>query len=827
MADEDEIDILGDFSVSLDNLLSKNDSELYNNSGLGAHNSEIFNCDCPSEWCLGQHSSSCWYSNGQTEICSALNGVGVDYGDSQTSNENYSNDSSGWTDLEKDLLQKGIEIFDKSNTRLSQFIGTKTATEVKHFLKHYYVGNESLKVIPLEQSVIEDAMPTDNVIPIKEDSEILDASEIPASIEEVIAVVSTGKPTVSIHSKKIEKGHGTDHPDTHVNINDIASGQSLLKNNFYKNFKLTKKNGISKLSKPLKRRIALEAKFKFKTKMKILKNACSKKKLKVLKPATKITNKVDNRQNILDVNGEEVVKISKESSDEDIDLDVENDDFQQENFVEAKTKKNVTSLHENNVSSEVTESEIQRVSVRQEDKMEDSVQTFQSVDADNEVRKQLMNMDVPKGEVLLSKDIITDLERSVHTEFFEGRPTKTPSRYLKIRNHILNTWFMLKPTYVTKTSLRPALKDCGDVNCIGRIHNFLEQIGAINFGCVQTTYVRPLNDLILTNVPVTKEKGFKNNDTILCKSAVLSRPRIRKKVLHDGEGGYTLTHNENGDVINTTIVNEEPVVKQKHCIRNPTIKLIYCKAFTADQPQEFEIHLNVLTLLLMDFHAHTSLSEVMGLIGGYWNSEKKSLMIVCYIPCRNIASSATHCDMCPISQAKAADRIHSEGLNILGWFHSHPTFAPEPSQQDIDTQLAVQQWIGNDKPCIGLILSPFSVHGALISSPYRCLMVGKRINFEDQFVPFKFQVDVISSNLDIDYLLREAWNILTKDCNIPANNRVDFKSLYFLDQSMTYFDKFISSLKMHLAKCSEVNKNMCDEIINGFANICLNSAQNI
>ena len=40
-----------------------------------------------------------------------------------------------------------------------------------------------------------------------------------------------------------------------------------------------------------------------------------------------------------------------------------------------------------------------------------------------------------------------------------------------------------KPKYLNKTSVRPGLKNCGDVNCIGRIHTYLELIGAINFGC--------------------------------------------------------------------------------------------------------------------------------------------------------------------------------------------------------------------------------------------------------------------------------------------------------------------------------------------------------
>jgi hypothetical protein len=40
-----------------------------------------------------------------------------------------------------------------------------------------------------------------------------------------------------------------------------------------------------------------------------------------------------------------------------------------------------------------------------------------------------------------------------------------------------------KPEYLYKTGLRAGLKNCGDVNLIGRIHAYLEQIGAINFDC--------------------------------------------------------------------------------------------------------------------------------------------------------------------------------------------------------------------------------------------------------------------------------------------------------------------------------------------------------
>lgn len=51
----------------------------------------------------------------------------------------------------------------------------------------------------------------------------------------------------------------------------------------------------------------------------------------------------------------------------------------------------------------------------------------------------------------------------------------------------LVTRLKIKPRYLTKTSVRPGLKNCGDVNCIGRIHTYLELVGAINFSCGDLT----------------------------------------------------------------------------------------------------------------------------------------------------------------------------------------------------------------------------------------------------------------------------------------------------------------------------------------------------
>uniref|UniRef100_S4R852 Uncharacterized protein n=1 Tax=Petromyzon marinus TaxID=7757 RepID=S4R852_PETMA len=89
----------------------------------------------------------------------------------------------------------------------------------------------------------------------------------------------------------------------------------------------------------------------------------------------------------------------------------------------------------------------------------------------------------PLQELVLEPDVITDAERRASEEFFQGRPSKTPERYLKIRNYIVEEWERIRPRYLNKTAVRSGLKNCGDVNCIGRVHTALELLGAINFGC--------------------------------------------------------------------------------------------------------------------------------------------------------------------------------------------------------------------------------------------------------------------------------------------------------------------------------------------------------
>jgi histone H2A deubiquitinase len=61
-----------------------------------------------------------------------------------------------------------------------------------------------------------------------------------------------------------------------------------------------------------------------------------------------------------------------------------------------------------------------------------------------------------------------------------------------------------------------------------------------------------------------------------------------------------------------------------------------------------------------------------------------------------------------VSQTEASEIIQYAGLEVVGWYHSHPTFPPNPSLQDIQTQVRVQQWFAKTlAPFVGIIVAPY------------------------------------------------------------------------------------------------------------------------
>lgn len=67
-------------------------------------------------------------------------------------------------------------------------------------------------------------------------------------------------------------------------------------------------------------------------------------------------------------------------------------------------------------------------------------------------------------------------------------------------------------------------------------------------------------------------------------------------------------------------------------------------------------------------------------------ADKQSCVQICAAEPCNSVSTGLQCEMDPVSQTQACDVLSSLGFSVVGWYHSHPSFHPNPSVRDINTQ---------------------------------------------------------------------------------------------------------------------------------------------
>ncbi|XP_068449227.1 histone H2A deubiquitinase MYSM1 [Clinocottus analis] len=409
----------------------------------------------------------------------------------------------------------------------------------------------------------------------------------------------------------------------------------------------------------------------------------------------------------------------------------------------------------------------------------------------------------PEQEIEMDLESIAEEEKQAIPEFFEGRPSKTPERYLKIRNYILDQWLKSKPRFLNKTSVRPGLKNCGDVNCIGRVHTYLELIGAINFNCEQAVYNRPK--------VVDRSKHREGRDVIEAYQLAqrLQSMRTRKRRVRDNLGNWCDSKDLEGQTYEH-LSAEELAERREEMKRQPKpckisrfrgsfdpFQLIPCRTFGEDVQEPFQVVVCAETLLIMDMHAHVSRGEVIGLLGGTFHEDESVLKIRAAEPCNSV-STGLQCEMDPLSQTQACDLLASLGLGVVGWYHSHPSFHPNPSVRDINTQDQFQSYFSRGgAPFIGMIVSPYDPANPSPHSQTTCLLVRESQQPSGpQNLPYRF--DFLSSQdvPDWQQTLRRAQWIIHKYCRAPGSVQMD--RFFRKDSHLTYLEKMLSSLARYL-----------------------------
>ena len=228
-------------------------------------------------------------------------------------------------------------------------------------------------------------------------------------------------------------------------------------------------------------------------------------------------------------------------------------------------------------------------------------------ETDHDTFELLESLEVPTIEIILEPSNVTNIERFIHSEFFLQRPTKTPERYLKIRNHILLMWTNSRPHYLSKTAARNGLKKCGDVNCISRIHSLLEQIGAINFNCFEVNWVRPLRDLYKIFQQNIKNKNQNARSGLMDKKA---RIRNSMNIFGAQDTNFTISHDDS--IYNSQESSDSMINRIKsRTIHRTQFELVSCQLFTDNAP--FQVSITLSCLFCLYFHSISSPKlEIMG-----------------------------------------------------------------------------------------------------------------------------------------------------------------------------------------------------------------------
>ena len=93
---------------------------------------------------------------------------------------------------------------------------------------------------------------------------------------------------------------------------------------------------------------------------------------------------------------------------------------------------------------------------------------------------------LPSYSTWFDMHTVNAIEKKAMSEFFNNRNrSKTPAVYKDYRDFMINTYRLNPSEYLTVTACRRNVS--GDVNCIMRVHHFLEQWGLINYQVKQSS----------------------------------------------------------------------------------------------------------------------------------------------------------------------------------------------------------------------------------------------------------------------------------------------------------------------------------------------------
>jgi len=122
------------------------------------------------------------------------------------------------------------------------------------------------------------------------------------------------------------------------------------------------------------------------------------------------------------------------------------------------------------------------------------------------------------------------------------------------------------------------------------------------------------------------------------------------------------------------------------------LQMVECERYEEGE-QPWRVTCSFEALALMDFHAHLSSdTEIIGFLGGVWDSHTKTLKVQRALPARRLSSAdaGVEVELDPACVPEIVDALERDKQRVVGWYHSHPTFATTPSLRDCENQANYQ-----------------------------------------------------------------------------------------------------------------------------------------
>jgi len=247
--------------------------------------------------------------------------------------------------------------------------------------------------------------------------------------------------------------------------------------------------------------------------------------------------------------------------------------------------------------------------------------------------------------------------------------------------------------------------------------------------------------------------------------------------------------------------------------------------------QPFSIIVNPVALATMDLHSHLVKTEIIGLLAGEWNMEEKKLYVISAYPCKSIENDEgnlesvnrhVNVEMDPVGEFEIRNEINKLNMKVVGWYHSHPKFAPDPSFVDIENQLNYQTLFREknniDEPFVGVIVGPYDPRLPRSYSAVNWFYVE---NKQEEFGHPKHLVT------KTEWINKDKNNIPVKEyekMKTLINNykdhmeRHDFTETWKQNLEETKLEKVIKSLSYQLQLLNTNNNNNDDNSATGINN---------